>query len=1216
MEVRTSNKLFVFFLVFILVSIPFFLVEPVVSDDGNENIGWELLDNNKVLYIWNQYNDYYFNTSNGVQFGNHYDEFWTHNVLMLGYYAGGNWNLIYRTDELTGFSKTLETDSQTYINATIWKDLTYGSYTFRLAIRYHLGVNDSDLTVIPYIKNLGIAIPYDIGFGWEMKDIKIANTYENDWIRLYNGTNWTSYRLNQIMDNKFTNMGNDTIFYLEGINEGKYFKRTLYLSWASTLNYLLWVKSRPGQYNAPVSLFINAGKLAVGQEKYTMMHWLDSDEWLGISSTQYNSSCGSTLSHTLAEALDGTDYWAHSVNENHWFILDLGDNYLIKKVKSRSVTSSDPEDVNVYVSMNVTDWGTAVASHVTTWQDTLTWVEVDSTDKIGRYIKIEAIKTEDGVNRYIQWGDVLSSPSSPFTIFDVFGDLATKTYYFNSYAVGECWATHPEYMVDGSYLTSASETIDGTVEFLDDNTFNVGIPGSFGEIFAVEIRACGFYRLGDNPADIILRPVFAKVDGDNHVYDCPAKTTPGSDTWSEWFDITSDTNAPTWDTWANVATLRCDVESVIPGHTILYCSRVEIRVTYYPPAETVILHPDAEGTRQQWLPYPSGTHWTKVDDVSTNPDEDATYVYTNVQNLNEEFNHETSGFTGTNITNVTLTARAKAVYSDDVEYTSSSDGYIYNNSASYALTRGATTGTVLVDMDTSRVGQQGTPIWQNQTAANSNQKLYSGSVVRAGQYVTSFPAVTVTRIEFMLNKSGLPTGTASVTIRSATGDTLLGTIGTINVATLTTTPTWYAFTTTPIVVTPAQNARFMIEYAGGNSANYVNMRFQSTNVIVFGARTTYNGVLYAAYSNDCTFRIKYYQYQVDRLYYFFDTSSLPDDATITAVTLNLYCQSDYSTTDFKITVQSGMPTYPHDPLVGGDFNMASYTGDGGTLTTVGISVLGWNVLTLNSTGRGWINKTSWTKFCLRSSRDIGNNNPTGNEYIYLATRSTMIPSNYPYLTITFTVPTPATLNLGVNVGGTRYGAPSNSTLSTSYADKTYTWAVNPATGIGWTESNITALQSSLLSSLVPCSNITIRCTQVYFTVEYSFIMSFDINRSSFDFGIVNTNSYEYSNQTSTQYTFEIYNNGTCAIDIDVNGTNATATGVSAWVLSAANGNNKYTMELYNLTTGWWILALTRDTWYSNMPPGNIRANLRMKTPTTFYSGKQMSCHIYLWASVH
>lgn len=273
--------------IFILASLPLSSMR-VMGDplfDNTPVLGYEFLDNNSILHMWNTYNDYYFNVSNGIQFTNHYNEYWSHNVLMLGYYFNENWNLIYRTDALSGFNKDIVGITNVSINATIWKDLSYGVYDFRLAIRYHLGVNDIDLTIIPYIKNLGTEIPYVLGFGWELKDIQINATEENDYITV----NRTSYYLDQTLNNTYTNLsfpihnasGNITgwtapFFEIaEDITSST--SKYLYLIWDKDLNYLLRVKNRTGQYNAPVTLFIRVGSLGVGQEKFTELQWLDAD---------------------------------------------------------------------------------------------------------------------------------------------------------------------------------------------------------------------------------------------------------------------------------------------------------------------------------------------------------------------------------------------------------------------------------------------------------------------------------------------------------------------------------------------------------------------------------------------------------------------------------------------------------------------------------------------------------------------------------------------------------------------------------------------------------------------------------------------------------------------------------------------------------------------------------------------------------------------------
>ncbi|HWR27660.1 MAG TPA: M28 family peptidase, partial [Candidatus Thermoplasmatota archaeon] len=140
-------------------------------------------------------------------------------------------------------------------------------------------------------------------------------------------------------------------------------------------------------------------------------------------------------------------------------------------------------------------------------------------------------------------------------------------------------------------------------------------------------------------------------------------------------------------------------------------------------------------------------------------------------------------------------------------------------------------------------------------------------------------------------------------------------------------------------------------------------------------------------------------YMIHRGFVFIDTSSLPANAVIDDSVLSLYKYSDSSTTDFSITIQNGQPTYPHDPLQTSDYNKALYSGDGGKLNTASL-VNGYNNISLNSTGLGWINRTGWTKLCLRSSRDISGIAPTGNEYVTFYS-STQGSATIPKLIITY-----------------------------------------------------------------------------------------------------------------------------------------------------------------------------------------------------------------------
>lgn len=142
----------------------------------------------------------------------------------------------------------------------------------------------------------------------------------------------------------------------------------------------------------------------------------DAQNWFGINSSHYDSHCGDSGVNTVEAGLDGTGFWSHLSDETHWVILDLGQTYSVQKVRGRSdYANFDPTDVNIYVSNDKGDFGAAVASGINTWQDTRDWVEVDTTDKEGRYVKVEIIDTEDAGDS-LGWGDVVPSP---ITIFDV-----------------------------------------------------------------------------------------------------------------------------------------------------------------------------------------------------------------------------------------------------------------------------------------------------------------------------------------------------------------------------------------------------------------------------------------------------------------------------------------------------------------------------------------------------------------------------------------------------------------------------------------------------------------------------------------------------------------------------------------------------------------------------------------------------------------------------
>jgi photosystem II stability/assembly factor-like uncharacterized protein len=144
-------------------------------------------------------------------------------------------------------------------------------------------------------------------------------------------------------------------------------------------------------------------------------------------------------------------------------------------------------------------------------------------------------------------------------------------------------------------------------------------------------------------------------------------------------------------------------------------------------------------------------------------------------------------------------------------------------------------------------------------------------------------------------------------------------------------------------------------------------------------------------------------YHICRAFFFFDTSSLTDNATISSAILSLYSHGDGSDTDFYVTVQNGQPAYPHEPLVPEDYNHVYYSGNGGSISTSDWVSMGYNNISLNTDGISWINKTGTTKFCIRSSRDINSNIPTGSEHVSIRLADFPAPQEQacPKLTVTY-----------------------------------------------------------------------------------------------------------------------------------------------------------------------------------------------------------------------
>jgi hypothetical protein len=389
---------------------------------------------------------------------------------------------------------------------------------------------------------------------------------------------YIEYRMSQPMTQWLPKIGVGTPVNATGYISGTIFRHKG-LSSGQTYYYKAWAYASDGGWKSSGNSSAPFGGSATSSNTTKAA---GGGSWIGITDLMLSSSCGGI---GLSGALDGTDTWNHDTTETHYFILDLGRNYTIQKVRGRSFTTKDPTAVDIYVSTSTSNWGTAVATNINTWRNTDSWQEYASTDKVGRYIKV-SIRTTENVNNYIGWGPMLTGSN----IFDAYGVVTLKnaTYYFNSFNPAEQWLTNPQLMVDGDENKYASTKNLREVEQCNRNT----CPGTdLGTISTVKIMAKGNWFKASNT--ITLRPIFRGIDGTGtYLFSCSS-----SPAWSTWFDITNDSKAPQKWAWSDVKILFCDVESGIGASSVVNCSMVKIKVDYiesinYPPVASFSRDPD------------------------------------------------------------------------------------------------------------------------------------------------------------------------------------------------------------------------------------------------------------------------------------------------------------------------------------------------------------------------------------------------------------------------------------------------------------------------------------------------------------------------------------------------------------------------------------------------------------------------------------------------
>jgi len=176
-----------------------------------------------------------------------------------------------------------------------------------------------------------------------------------------------------------------------------------------------------------------------------------------------------------------------------------------------------------------------------------------------------------------------------------------------------------------------------------------------------------------------------------------------------------------------------------------------------------------------------------------------------------------------------------------------------------------------------------------QASQNAQHTLYTNNIRRAGQRVT-LSMGQVTSVSFYLKKAGAPTGTGYARIYSGEhdGNTLLGTLGSIDVTTLTGVFAWYDFDTTPVALPYwTEDVRIVFEYVGGDAGNNVLVGLNNADTI--DGHLTYNtyDVTYTltwfwtdTTGSDCTIKYTHEAYFPNYLLYKEDAFDIHTSETV------------------------------------------------------------------------------------------------------------------------------------------------------------------------------------------------------------------------------------------------------------------------------------------------------------------------------------------------
>lgn len=142
------------------------------------------------------------------------------------------------------------------------------------------------------------------------------------------------------------------------------------------------------------------------------------------------------------------------------------------------------------------------------------------------------------------------------------------------------------------------------------------------------------------------------------------------------------------------------------------------------------------------------------------------------------------------------------------------------------------------------------------------------------------------------------------------------------------------------------------------------------------ANTVYAGTSFSLIQGQAfiEYPVSVWTYRIYRAVCAWNTASIPDAAVITKATLRVRTAEVYTDNAYNIVVVQGLFSLP--PVAADYGNLLVATGARGSVPASSLVVGEDTDIELNATGRSEINKTGYTRFALRSSREI-NSDPPG-----------------------------------------------------------------------------------------------------------------------------------------------------------------------------------------------------------------------------------------------